>query len=87
MNFKDSTDALLYRIDHAELAKALGVSVASIRQARLSPTANAYREPPPGWQDAVIGLAERQVEHSRKLIERLRRDRAVGNRYGKNIRK
>jgi hypothetical protein len=73
MNFKKATDLLLDRIDHAELAKALDVSVASIRQARLSPTAKAYREPPANWQRAVIRLAENRVSHFRRLIKQIRR--------------
>jgi hypothetical protein len=72
MNFKEATDGLFDRIDHAELADALGVSVASIRQARLTPSANAYREPPPNWQDAVIRLAEKRVFHYRRLIDQVR---------------
>jgi hypothetical protein len=72
MNFKEATDGLFDRIDHAELAKALGVSVASIRQARLSPQAKAYREPPPNWQVALIRLAEKRVWHYRRLIEQVR---------------
>ena len=45
MNFKNATDRLFSRIDHRDLAKALGVSVASIRQARLRPDALAHRSP------------------------------------------
>ena len=72
MNFKEATDGLFDRIDHAELAESLGISVASIRQARLSPNARAYREPPKNWEDAVIRLAEKRVWHYRRLIEQVR---------------
>ena len=72
MNFKQATDELFDRVDHAELAKALGVSVASIRQARLSPQAKAFREPPKNWSESVVKLAERRVAQYRKLIDRLR---------------
>jgi hypothetical protein len=74
MNFKDATDGLFNRIDHAELAETLRISVASIRQARLPRTAKAFREPPPDWQAAVIRLAETRVWHFRKLIERVREE-------------
>jgi hypothetical protein len=73
MNFKEATDGLFDRTSHEELADALGVSVASIRQARLSPDARAFREPPAGWCKAVIGLAEKRAAHYRKLIERLQK--------------
>jgi hypothetical protein len=73
MNFKEATDALFDRVSHEELADSLGVSVASIRQARLSPNAKAFRESPPGWCKAVIELAEKRSAHYRKLIERLQK--------------
>lgn len=43
MDFQAATDGLFSRVDHEDLAKALGVSVASIRQARLKPDASARR--------------------------------------------
>jgi hypothetical protein len=72
MTFKKATDRLFSRIDHEDLAKALKVSVASIRQARLSPDALAHRSPPPDWENAVLRLAEERVWHFRKLIEEIR---------------
>ena len=36
MNFREATDGLFSRVSHEDLARALGVSVASIRQARLN---------------------------------------------------
>ena len=74
MDFKQATDALFDQIDHADLAEALGVSVASIRQARLSPDAKARRTPPKDWQFAVIRLAEQQIMRNRELIEKVRRE-------------
>lgn len=72
MNFREATDSLVSRIDHEGLAKALGVSVASIRQARLKPEASAHRSPPPDWESVAIRLAEERVFHFRKLIEEIR---------------
>jgi hypothetical protein len=72
MDFKEATDGLFDRISHEQLAEALGVSVASIRQARLPETAKAYRQPPPAWQHGVIRLAERRIMHYRRLIDRVR---------------
>jgi hypothetical protein len=72
MTFNKATDRLFSRIDHKDLAKALGVSVASIRQARLSPDALAHRSPPPDWEKALLRLAEERVGHFRKLVEELR---------------
>jgi hypothetical protein len=76
ISFKEATDALSGQIDHAVIAKALGVSVATIRQARLSPKARAHRAPPKNWQFAVIRLAEQQIMRNRRLIEEIRKEAA-----------
>jgi hypothetical protein len=73
MNFKDATDAVCAALGHEDVAKALGVSVQTVRQARLSPDGKAYREPPAGWPAQLIKLAEKQANHYRKLVERLQR--------------
>ena len=71
MDFRNATDSLFERITHAELADSLGVSVASIRQARLSAGTNAHRSPPLNWEYAVIRLAERQILRHRQLIDQI----------------
>jgi hypothetical protein len=76
MNFKDATDGLFDRVSHEDLAETLGVSVASVRQARLPETAKAYRHPPSAWQDRVVRLAERRIMHYRQLIDRIRKDKS-----------
>ena len=80
MNFREATDGLFARIDQAEFAKRLGVSVATIRQARMRSDARAHRTPPENWPDAVVGLAEAQIAHYRKLIESVRRGTKVSTR-------
>jgi hypothetical protein len=80
MDFREATDGLFARVDHEDLAKALGVSIATIRQARLRPSASAHRAPPPEWHHAVIRMAEERVWHYRRLVESLRkctRDRSA----------
>lgn len=72
MDFKFATDKLFDRVDHKDLAAALGVSVPSIRQARLRPDSAAHRSPPENWQNSVIRLAEERVFHFRKLISEIR---------------
>lgn len=72
MDFKKATDALFAPVTHQELADALGVSVATIRQARLSREALARRNPPEGWEGAVARLAEARAKRLAKLAERLR---------------
>lgn len=79
MEFKEATDRLFDRIDHADLAGSLNISVASIRQARLSRGAKAYREPPKGWESAVIRLAEKRASSLNRLVEQLRGRAAADN--------
>lgn len=71
MDFKKATNLLFSGPQHAELAKALGVSVASIRQARLPADAKAYRAPPKGWERGVRELAKAHVTQYQKLIDQL----------------
>lgn len=71
MEFKKATDALFDRVSHEDLAKALGVSVASIRQARLDENALARRSPPKGWERHLKRLAEQKAEHFRRLAAKL----------------
>jgi hypothetical protein len=73
MDFKRATDALFDRVDHADLARALGVSIPLIRQARLDSAAAAYRSPPEGWEKAVIRLARERAERLSSLAERLKK--------------
>jgi DNA-binding GntR family transcriptional regulator len=67
MGFKEATDLLFRQVTQTELAEALGVSIASIRQARLSPKAAAYRSPPKGWEEAVAKLAKKRARELRAL--------------------
>lgn len=71
MDFKSATDILFATISHADLAERLGCSVASIRQARLSPDALAHRAPPPGWQEAVRELARERGAELQALADAL----------------
>jgi hypothetical protein len=71
MDFRKATDELLVVVSHAELAEALGVSIATVRQARLDPAAKASRNAPDGWEAVVRRLAEKKAQHFRKLAERL----------------
>jgi predicted transcriptional regulator len=73
MNFRDAVDRLGERVAHEQVADALGVSVASVRQYRLSPKAKAHRTPPNGWQKALARLARERSRELRALAEALER--------------
>jgi hypothetical protein len=72
MNFKDAIDAVCAPLGHEDVAKMLGVSVQTVRQARLSPNAKAFRQAPPGWENAALKLAEARAKHFERLADRLR---------------
>jgi hypothetical protein len=72
MDFNEAVDAVCASFDHEDVAHALGVSVQTVRQARLKRDAIARRKPPADWQHAIIRLAERRMMRDRKLIEDLR---------------
>jgi hypothetical protein len=59
-------------VSQADLAKALGCSIPTLRQARLSEHAKARRSPPPGWEVAIAKLAEKKAEQLKKLAAKLR---------------
>ncbi len=71
MTFREATDELLAGISHQQLADALGVSVPTVRQARLDEGAKARRNPPEGWQGTVADLAEMQASRLARLAKAL----------------
>jgi hypothetical protein len=72
MNFRKATDALLDVISHEELAKTLGCSVATVRQARRTEGTVSYRSPPKGWEAVIAKLADQKSEKLRGLAAKLR---------------
>jgi hypothetical protein len=49
MKFREAVDSLCSALTHEDVAKALGVSVQTIRQARMKEDSKSYREPPNNW--------------------------------------
>jgi hypothetical protein len=64
MDFKTATDRVAGCISHTEIAEAAGVSVQTIRQARLDPSAPGHRPPPTNWRSVLAHLAR---ERSKQL--------------------
>ena len=71
MDFREATETLCAGVSHQELANALGVSIATVRQARLRDDAKAHRSPPGHWKATVKRLAEKRLAQYRRLIESL----------------
>jgi hypothetical protein len=73
MDFKTATDQVAGCISHAEIAEAAGVSIQTIRQARMDPASPSYRPPPKGWQVAVAHLIRQRVDDLLNLAASLER--------------
>lgn len=71
MEFREAIDSLGGRVTHEQAAAALGVSVASVRQYRLSPKAKAHRSPPLGWKQVLANLARRRSRELNRLANDL----------------
>lgn len=72
MDFKTATDRVAGCISHAEIAEAAGVSVQTIRQARLDPSAPGHRPPPVGWRHTLTTLARERIEELSGFIALLK---------------
>jgi hypothetical protein len=71
MDFKTATDRVAGCISHAEIAEAAGVSVQTIRQARLDPSAPGHRPPPSGWQEVLGRLARERAKDLESFADKL----------------
>ena len=71
MDFKKATDDLLTSLSAADLAKEIGCSEQSVKQARMKEGTANRRAPPPEWESAALRLARRQIAHFTKLAEKL----------------
>lgn len=72
MDFKTATDRVAGCISHAEIAEAAGVSVQTIRQARLDPSAPGHRPPPAGWESILAQLAQDRSSQLSEFAEILK---------------
>jgi hypothetical protein len=71
MNFRKATDALLESVTLEDLARAMGVSVQAVRQARAAEGTTAHRSPPAGWACATARLARSQSRRLERLAGHL----------------
>jgi len=71
MDFKTATDRVGGCITHAEIADAAGVSIQTVRQARMDPNSSSYRNPPAGWQTILARLARRRARELQSFAHSL----------------
>ena len=74
MDFKTATDRLMPAVTLSDLSAELGMSDASVRQARLDPASRSYRKPPADWERAVVKVARGRGGELAKLAEELEAD-------------
>jgi hypothetical protein len=74
MDFKTATDRVAGCISHAEIAEAAGVSIQTIRQARMDPSSSSYRNPPAGWQAVLARLAYKRAGELQDFARQLAED-------------
>lgn len=74
MNFKAATDRLADSVTHADIAREAGVSLQSIRQARLDPNNPSYRKPPANWKTALVKLARGRGGKLAELADELEQE-------------
>lgn len=71
IDFRTATDALFAKTGAEDLAKELGCSPQSVKQARMDEANPGRRSPPPGWEAAAARLARQKAVQLQKLADRL----------------
>lgn len=74
MDFREAARILGEQVTTEEIADALGVSLYTIRQARLAPGAAGYRRPPANWRSALARLAQERARRLEELAARLEQE-------------
>ena len=71
MDFIQATGLLKRPLRDDEIAEQTGVSVQTIRQARLDPGNPNHRPAPAGWEGAVARLARERSKQLAELAEEI----------------
>ncbi|MCI0436016.1 MAG: hypothetical protein L0271_20605 [Gemmatimonadetes bacterium] len=71
MNFVQATNTLINNIRMEDLANEMSVSRGLLAQSRLHPTNPQHRDPPDGWEAAVVKVARRRAEELARLADAL----------------
>ncbi len=71
MDFREAMERAGRRVTTEEVARALGVSVYSVKQERLHSGSEAHRTPPQGWERVLARLARERGDELHGLAEDL----------------
>jgi hypothetical protein len=63
MDFREATDQLCAAIIHEDVARALDVSVQSVRQTRMKCGVIGHRSSPNSWEQPPVKLAKERIDH------------------------
>lgn len=75
LDFREASDQLTECVTHGEIAREAGVSVQSIRVARLDRGSSGYRSPPADWPAVLARVARRHAKKLEALAARLEKER------------
>jgi hypothetical protein len=67
LDFKSATDLLADAPTHHDNAQEIGVSMQTVRQARMEAESWRSRPPPGGWEKAIARLARQRAKELVKL--------------------
>ena len=67
-DFRAVTEALFAKIGVEDLAREIGCSGQTVKQARMEGDSLGRRSPPPGWEKAVRKLAIQRATRLAKLV-------------------
>lgn len=71
MDFRTAANIIGRQITTADMAKAVGMSDHSVRQARLIEGAPGYRTPPKEWETALVRLARERIAELEAIVREL----------------
>lgn len=80
MDFRTAANILGRQITTADMAKAVGMSDHSVRQARLIEGAPGYRTPPKEWETALMRLARERIAELEAFVRGLESDTSSQSR-------
>lgn len=71
MDFRAAVEKLNETTTREEIAKDIGVSFHSVRQALLPQESQSHRAAPPGWRPVLARLARERAQALLELADRL----------------
>jgi hypothetical protein len=71
MTFVEATNVFMVRVTLKDVARSIGCSTQTLKQARLSPKTTHHRRPPKGWEAVLVQLARARIMELEELARML----------------